>query len=186
VVHGSSTVVHGSSTVVHGSSTAVHRPSTRVHEPSTVVHEPSTVVKTPSTVVKTPSTGGSEAENEGSVASTLPQVKLTGTAGIRIGGRGSRPLYDGTERRLRLRRRLHGLATAAPERLQAELDTETNRRYRDLLRRPLDARAVSVTLRRLRDAGRLRLVRQGKSNHEGLYVKAAKAAGPASPESSPA
>jgi hypothetical protein len=49
--------------------------------------------------------------------------------------------------------------------------TETNRRYRDKLRRPIDARAVSVTLRRLQAAGRLHLVRQGKSNHEALYTK---------------
>src|SRR4030095_6654735 len=46
----------------------------------------------------------------------------------------------------------------------AQVAAETNRRYRDKLRRRLDARAVSVTLRRLRDAGRLRLVREGKSN----------------------
>jgi hypothetical protein len=45
-------------------------------------------------------------------------------------------------------------------------------------------RAVSVTLRRLHAAGRLRLVRKGKSNHEALYVKATRpaAASPASPE----
>lgn len=48
---------------------------------------------------------------------------------------------------------------------------EINRRYRDKLRKLVDARAVSVTLRRLRDAGRLRLVRKGKSSQEALYVK---------------
>jgi hypothetical protein len=68
----------------------------------------------------------------------------------------------------------------------AQVAAEVNRRYRDLLRRPVDARAVSVTLRRLRDAGRLRLVRAAKANQEGLYVKAAKAAAPTSPGSSPA
>jgi hypothetical protein len=69
----------------------------------------------------------------------------------------------------------------------AQVAAETNRRYRDKLRRPIDARAVSITLRRLRDAGRLRLVRKGKSNHEGLYVKATKAAvSPAGSEGSPA
>jgi len=66
----------------------------------------------------------------------------------------------------------------------AQVAAETNRRYRDKLDEPLDARAVSVTLRRLRDAGRLREVREGKSYHEALYVKATRpaAASPASPE----
>lgn len=48
---------------------------------------------------------------------------------------------------------------------------EINRRYRDILRDPTDARAVSVTLRRLKNAGRLRLVRKGKASHEALYEK---------------
>jgi hypothetical protein len=66
-----------------------------------------------------------------------------------------------------------------------QVAAEVNRRYRDLLRRPMDARAVSVTLRRLHAAGRLHLVRQGKSNHEALYTKPPRpAAGspPPSPE----
>lgn len=50
---------------------------------------------------------------------------------------------------------------------------EVNRRYPDKLRGLVDARSVSVTLRRLRDAGRLGLVRKGKSSQESLYVKAA-------------
>jgi hypothetical protein len=52
-----------------------------------------------------------------------------------------------------------------------EVAVEVNRRYRDKLRRSLTARDVSVTLRRLHAAGRLRLVRQGRSNHEALYAK---------------
>jgi hypothetical protein len=52
-----------------------------------------------------------------------------------------------------------------------QVAAEVNRRYRDKLRRPIDARAVSVTLRRLQAAGRLHLVRKGKSNHEALYTK---------------
>jgi len=63
---------------------------------------------------------------------------------------------------------------------------ETNRRYRDKLRRPLDARDVSFTLRRLRDAGRLRLVKEGRSNHEALYAYPADGSHPASPEKPPA
>jgi DNA-binding transcriptional ArsR family regulator len=66
----------------------------------------------------------------------------------------------------------------------AQVAAETNRRYRDKLRRPIDARAVSVTLHRLRDAGRLRLVREGKSYYEALYAKRARpaAGSPPSPE----
>jgi DNA-binding transcriptional ArsR family regulator len=53
---------------------------------------------------------------------------------------------------------------------------EVNRRYRNKLRKPVDARAVSITLRRLRDAGHLRLVREGKAAHEALYAKASRQA----------
>ncbi|HEX9945833.1 MAG TPA: hypothetical protein VGG03_27820 [Thermoanaerobaculia bacterium] len=53
----------------------------------------------------------------------------------------------------------------------ARVAAEVNRRYRDKLRKPVDSRTVSITLRRLRDAGRLRLVREGKAAHEGLYAK---------------
>ena len=51
---------------------------------------------------------------------------------------------------------------------------EVNRRYRDKLKRPVESRAVSITLRRLRDHGRLRLVREGKAAHEALYAKASR------------
>jgi hypothetical protein len=70
----------------------------------------------------------------------------------------------------------------------AQVAKETNRRYRDKLRKPIDARAVSITLRRMLGAGRLRLVRKGKANHEALYTKPAKTAtaGPANPEGSEA
>jgi hypothetical protein len=56
----------------------------------------------------------------------------------------------------------------------AEIAAETNRRYRSLLQRPVDARTVSVTLRRLRQSGRIRLVREGKALQEALYAKAVK------------
>jgi hypothetical protein len=69
-----------------------------------------------------------------------------------------------------------------------QVAAETNRRYRDKMRRPIDARAVSVTLRRLQAAGRLHLVREGKSNHEALYTKPPRSAAgrPASPETAKA
>jgi len=54
-----------------------------------------------------------------------------------------------------------------------QVAAEVNRRYRDKLCRPIDARTASVTLRRLQAAGRLNLVRKGKSNHEALYTKPA-------------
>jgi DNA-binding transcriptional ArsR family regulator len=49
---------------------------------------------------------------------------------------------------------------------------EINRRYGAHLRRPMGARAVSVTLRRLRDAGSIRAVRDGKAALESIYVRA--------------
>lgn len=56
---------------------------------------------------------------------------------------------------------------------------ETNRRYGSLMQRPVDARAVSVTLRRLRQSGRIRLVREGKALQEALYAKGKAATGKA-------
>jgi hypothetical protein len=69
------------------------------------------------------------------------------------------------------------LVMRAVERLQeptfgaAQVAAEVNRRYGDKLRRPVDNREVSTTLRRLRDSGRLRVVRQGKAVHGALYAK---------------
>jgi hypothetical protein len=48
---------------------------------------------------------------------------------------------------------------------------ETNRRYHDKLKKPVDARKVSVVLRRLRDAGELHQVKSGGAAHEALYTK---------------
>jgi hypothetical protein len=48
---------------------------------------------------------------------------------------------------------------------------ETNRRYHDKLKKPVDARKVSVVLRRLRDAGGLHQVKSGGAAHEALYSK---------------
>jgi hypothetical protein len=49
---------------------------------------------------------------------------------------------------------------------------EVNRRFRDKLRRPVNARTVSVNLRRLRDSKRIFALREGKAFHESLYRKA--------------
>jgi hypothetical protein len=54
----------------------------------------------------------------------------------------------------------------------ARVAGEVNRRYGKHLRRQAGARAVSVTLRRLRDAGEIRAVREGKASQESIYVKA--------------
>ena len=54
---------------------------------------------------------------------------------------------------------------------------EINRRYGTHLRRPVGARAVSVTLRRLRDAGRIHAVREGKAAQESIYERADETAG---------
>lgn len=48
---------------------------------------------------------------------------------------------------------------------------EVNRRFRKLLRRPADVRAVSVALRRMSVARRIRLVQEGRANHEALYAR---------------
>ena len=48
---------------------------------------------------------------------------------------------------------------------------EANRRYQDKLKKPVDARKVSVVLRRLRDAGELHQVKSGGAAHEALYTK---------------
>jgi DNA-binding transcriptional ArsR family regulator len=53
----------------------------------------------------------------------------------------------------------------------ARVAAEVNRRYREHLRRAVSARAVSVTLRRLRDAGEIRAVREGKASQESVYVR---------------
>jgi hypothetical protein len=48
---------------------------------------------------------------------------------------------------------------------------EANRRYRGALKKPVDARAVSTVLRRLRDAGEIRQVQSGGAAHEALYSR---------------
>ena len=48
---------------------------------------------------------------------------------------------------------------------------ETNRRYRTTLKKPVDARAASNVLRRLRDAGELHQVKSGGAAREALYSK---------------
>ncbi|MFY9820298.1 MAG: hypothetical protein WAM82_02890 [Thermoanaerobaculia bacterium] len=48
---------------------------------------------------------------------------------------------------------------------------ETNRRYRENLERPVDARAVSVVLRRLHQAGKLHQAQPGGAAHEAVYTK---------------
>ena len=53
----------------------------------------------------------------------------------------------------------------------ARIAAEVNRRYREHLRRPVSARAVSVTLRRLRGSGGIRAVKEGKASQESVYVR---------------
>lgn len=51
---------------------------------------------------------------------------------------------------------------------------EVNERFRKQLRRPLEPPDASVVLRRLSAAGRIHQVREGRANHEALYVKGAR------------
>ena len=48
---------------------------------------------------------------------------------------------------------------------------EVNRRFAARLRRPVNARTVAVKLRRLRNAGTIRQVREGVAFHETLYTR---------------
>lgn len=52
-----------------------------------------------------------------------------------------------------------------------KIAAEVNRRYAAKLRRPVDGRLASVTLRRLHDDGQIHLVREGKPFHEALYAR---------------
>jgi hypothetical protein len=53
----------------------------------------------------------------------------------------------------------------------AKVTAELNRMYRERLRRPVKARLVSIVLRRLLAAGKVRSVREGRPHHEALYLK---------------
>jgi hypothetical protein len=48
---------------------------------------------------------------------------------------------------------------------------ELNRRYRDVLKKPVRPGAVSVVLRRLRNARRIQQVRPGKALYEAVYMR---------------
>jgi hypothetical protein len=48
---------------------------------------------------------------------------------------------------------------------------EVNRRYREVLKKPVNPGTVSVALRRLEASGRIRQIRPGKALHEALYVR---------------
>lgn len=62
----------------------------------------------------------------------------------------------------------------------AAVAEEVNRRFGNRLKKRLDTRSASVILRRLRDARRLHVVREGKAHHEALYAKGPEAAARAS------
>ncbi|HKI00819.1 MAG TPA: hypothetical protein VKK31_02450 [Thermoanaerobaculia bacterium] len=51
----------------------------------------------------------------------------------------------------------------------AYITYEINRRYGDRLSRPVKPKMVSITLRRMAAAGKLRTVREGRPHHEALY-----------------
>ena len=48
---------------------------------------------------------------------------------------------------------------------------EVNRRYREVVKKPVQPRTVSVVLRRLEISGRIRQTRPGKALYEALYVR---------------
>ena len=51
------------------------------------------------------------------------------------------------------------------------LSQEVNARFGKRLRRPLDPRTASVTLRRMEADGRIRLVEKGRAFHEAVYAR---------------
>lgn len=51
------------------------------------------------------------------------------------------------------------------------ITAEINRHYRERLRRPVKAKLVSITLKRLQRQGELRQVRAGRPHHEALYSR---------------
>jgi hypothetical protein len=51
----------------------------------------------------------------------------------------------------------------------AQVTAEVNRRFRERMKKPVDRRVVSTNLRRLRDAGQIREVEEGRSFHEAKY-----------------
>jgi hypothetical protein len=53
----------------------------------------------------------------------------------------------------------------------SQMAQEVNRIYGAKLRKPVDGRVVSVTLRRLAATGRLHLIREGTAHREALYSK---------------
>jgi hypothetical protein len=54
---------------------------------------------------------------------------------------------------------------------------EVNRRYPTKLRRPVNPRTVSVTLRRMRDTGQIHDIQEGRAHHEAIYAKGPRPAG---------
>jgi hypothetical protein len=52
-----------------------------------------------------------------------------------------------------------------------EITAAVNRRFPQALRKPVTPRLVSITLRRMLDAGKLRGVRPGKPYHEALFAR---------------
>jgi hypothetical protein len=52
-----------------------------------------------------------------------------------------------------------------------EITGAINERFQRALRRPVTPRLVSITLRRMFDAGKLRGIRNGKPHHEALYAR---------------
>jgi hypothetical protein len=51
------------------------------------------------------------------------------------------------------------------------ITAEINQHYRDRLRRPVRAKLVSITLRRMATQRELRVVREGRPHHEALYAR---------------
>lgn len=108
-------------------------------------------------------------------AATRTAIELASRAIPGLAGPGPNLDVDGRRRTplpRMVERVLEGLPAAVPFGA-ARVTAELNRRYGEGLRRPVKARLVSIVLRRLLAAGKLRSVREGKPHHEALYERPA-------------
>jgi hypothetical protein len=108
-------------------------------------------------------------------AAALPAADLAGAAGVPVPAKEEEPedLREFVGKRLLtsklIARAIRGLADETFG--ATRVAQEANRRYRNTLKKPVDARAASTVLRRLRDAGEIQQVQSGGAAHEALYSK---------------
>jgi hypothetical protein len=107
-------------------------------------------------------------------AAALPAADLAGAAGVPAPAQEEEPdLREFIGKRIMTSKLIaRVIRSLADETFGAtRVAEETNRRYRNALKRPVDARMASTVLRRLRKAGELHQVQSGGAAHQALYSK---------------